>query len=60
MCPPLTGLPQKDADKLAYLAEFLYEFDLRAENTWTDRTMPTRRAWIQVKHSLTAAAEDES
>ena len=59
VCLSLTGLPQMDADKLAYLAEFLYEFDLRADNTCTDRVMPTRRAWISVKQSLTAAAEEE-
>ena len=31
---------QKDADKLVCLTEFLYEFDLRADNTWTEVATP--------------------
>ena len=31
--PLFAGLSQKDADKLVCLTEFLYEFDLRADNT---------------------------
>ena len=46
--------------KLACLADFLYEFDLRADNTWTEVARPTRRAWSSVKNLLVAAAEKES
>ena len=53
------GLSQKDFYKLTYLAEFLYEFDLRADNTWTEVATPTRRAWSSVKHTLAVTAEEE-
>ena len=51
---------QKDADKLVCLTEFLYEFDLRADNTWTEVATPTRRAWSSVKNLLVETAEEES
>ena len=51
---------QKDADKLTCLAEFLFEFDLRADNTWTEVAMPTRRAWSSVKHPLAMEGEEET
>ena len=44
---PFAELSQKDADKLACLVEFWYEFDLRADNTWIEVAMPIRRAWSQ-------------
>ena len=55
--PPLS---QKDADKLVCLTEFLYEFDLRADNTWTEVATPTRRAWSSVKNLLVETAEEKS
>ena len=47
--PPFAGLSQKDADKLVCLTKILYEFDLRADNTWTEVATPIRRAWSPVK-----------
>ena len=58
--PPLGGLSQKDADKLVCLTEFLHEFELRADNTWTEVATPTRRAWSSVKNLLVEIAEEES
>ena len=58
--PPFAGPSQKGADKLACLADFLNKFDLRADNTWTEVTTPTRGAWSSVRNLLVEAAEEES
>ena len=42
------------------LAEFLFEVDLRADNTWAEVVMPTRRAWSSVKHPLAMEGEEET
>ena len=57
--PPFAGLFEKDTDKLVCLTGFLYEFDLRADNTWTEVATPTRRAWSSVKNLLVETAEEE-
>ena len=46
--------------KLLCLTEFLYEFDLRADNTWTEIAAPTRRAWSSVKNLLVETVEEET
>ena len=58
--PPYAAQTQKDADKLTCLAEFLFEFDLRADNTWTEVATPTRRSWGSVKHPLALEGEEET
>ena len=58
--PSFAGLSQEDADKLTCLAEFLFEFDLRGDNTWTEVAMPTRRSWSSVKHPLATEGEEET
>ena len=55
-----SGLFQKDADKPVCLTEFLYEFDLRADISWTEVASPTRRAWSSVKNLLVETGEEES
>ena len=58
--PPYAAQTQKDADKLTCLAEFLAEFDLRADNTWTEVATPTRRSWGSVRHPLALEGEEET